>query len=42
MAIPSMVSGKNHTISHKTRGKIVCLPFDTAAGSFFIDVCFEE
>jgi chemotaxis protein CheX len=42
MAIPTMVAGKNHTISHKTKGTIICLPFDTVAGSFFIDVCFEK
>jgi len=42
MAIPSMISGKNHTVSHKTNGKIVCIPFDTIAGSFFLEICFEE
>jgi len=42
MAIPSMISGKNHTVSHKTNGKIVCVPFDTSDGSFFLEVCFEE
>ena len=42
MAIPSMVSGKNHIISHKTSGKVICVPFDTSAGSFYVEVCFEE
>lgn len=41
LAIPAMISGRNHTISHKTEGQIVCIPFDTKAGSFFIEVCFE-
>src|SRR5208283_4287700 len=40
MAIPSTIVGKNHTITHKTSGRIVCIPFDTHAGSFFIEVCF--
>ncbi len=42
MAIPSMIAGKNHTIFHKTSGKIICIPFDTLAGSFFLELCFEE
>ena len=42
MAIPSMISGKNHMVSHKTNGKIVCVPFDTSAGSFFLEICIEE
>ena len=42
MAIPSMIAGENHTIFHKTNGKIICIPFDTIAGSFFLEICFEE
>jgi chemotaxis protein CheX len=42
LAIPTMVAGKNHSISHKTKGSIICIPFDTVAGSFFIEVCFED
>ncbi|MBF0559528.1 MAG: chemotaxis protein CheX [Nitrospirae bacterium] len=42
MAIPSMVAGKNHMVFHKTNGKIICIPFETSAGSFFLEICFEE
>ncbi|MGD0282613.1 MAG: chemotaxis protein CheX [Dissulfurispiraceae bacterium] len=42
MAIPSMIAGKAHTVFHKTNGKIICIPFDTSAGSFFLEICFEE
>jgi chemotaxis protein CheX len=42
MAIPSTIIGKNHLITHKTSGKIICIPFKTAAGSFFVEVCFSE
>ncbi len=42
MAIPSMIAGKNHSVFHKTNGKIICIPFDTVAGSFFLEICFEE
>lgn len=42
MAIPSMVAGKNHMVFHKTNGKIICIPFDTSNGNFFLEICFEE
>jgi chemotaxis protein CheX len=42
MAIPSVVSGKGHVISHKSKAPIVILPFSTEAGDFFIEICFEE
>ena len=42
LAIPTMIAGKNHMIFHKTNGKIICIPFDTTGGSFFLEICFEE
>jgi chemotaxis protein CheX len=42
MAIPSVVSGKNHIIHHKSKAPIVVVPFNTQAGNFFIEICFEE
>ncbi|MBF0564249.1 MAG: chemotaxis protein CheX [Nitrospirae bacterium] len=42
LAIPSMIVGKNHVISHKTNGPIVIVPFKTGNGDFFIEVCFER
>ncbi len=42
MAIPSMIEGKNHSLFHKTNGKIICIPFTIIAGSFFLEICFEE
>ena len=42
LSLPSMVTGKNHAIAHKTNGTIICVPFDTIAGSIFIEVCFED
>jgi len=42
LAIPTMVAGNNHSISHKTKGSVICVPFDTIAGSLFVEVCFEE
>ncbi len=42
MAIPSMIAGKNHAVFHKTNGKVICIPLETSAGSFFVEVCFED
>ena len=42
MAIPSVIIGRNHAIVHATKGKVICIPFKIPAGSFFVEVCFEE
>lgn len=41
-AIPIVIMGKNHTISHITRDKIIAIPFMTDKGEFTIEVSFEE
>ena len=41
-AIPSVVMGKNHTITHMTAHHVVAIPFSTDHGGFTIEVCFEE
>jgi chemotaxis protein CheX len=41
-AIPTVVMGKNHTISHITDQKIVAVPFFTDDGEFTIEICFEK
>jgi chemotaxis protein CheX len=41
-AIPTVITGKNHTISHITRQPIIAIPFDTDTGGFTIEVCLEE
>jgi chemotaxis protein CheX len=41
MAIPSVIVGKDHIISHKVKGPVVVIPFETPSGKFFIEVCFE-
>ena len=40
-AIPSVVMGKNHTITHITTHPIIAIPFHTDNGEFTIEVCFE-
>ncbi|TSA46872.1 MAG: chemotaxis protein CheX [Deltaproteobacteria bacterium] len=38
-AIPTVVSGKGHVISHVLSGPSVIIPFSTDNGSFVVDVC---
>ena len=41
-AIPIVIMGRNHTISHITKDKIIAIPFSTDSGEFTIEVSFEE
>ena len=41
-AIPSVVTGKNHSIRHYSDGPKIAIPFNTDAGDFTIEVCFER
>jgi chemotaxis protein CheX len=38
-AIPSVISGKEHSLSALTKGPIVVVPFQSNAGEFFIEIC---
>jgi len=40
-AIPSIFSGKNHTIYHMTNGPKIAIPFTTDQGVFTMEVCFD-
>ncbi|QIR15676.1 chemotaxis protein CheX [Shewanella aestuarii] len=42
MATPAVVSGKNHTISHKSKGKKILMPFSHECGHAYIEICFED
>ncbi len=41
-AIPTIISGKNHTIKHIVNGPSIIIPFSTAHGSFVVDVCLDQ
>ncbi|MDY0219657.1 MAG: chemotaxis protein CheX [Desulfobacterium sp.] len=41
-AIPSVITGKNHTITHCTSGPKIAIPFFVGDGSFTIEVSFER
>ncbi|SFD08028.1 chemotaxis protein CheX [Pseudoalteromonas denitrificans] len=42
MATPIVVSGNNHTITHKCDGPKVLMPFNSDAGLAHIEVCFDK
>ena len=41
-AIPSVVTGRNHSIIHYSDGPKIAIPFITEGGEFTIEVCFER
>ena len=41
-AIPTVITGKNHTITHITPYPVYAVDFGTDNGEFTIEVCFEE
>ena len=41
-AIPSVVSGKGHTITHYTDGPKIAIPFTIDSGNFTIEVCIDS
>jgi chemotaxis protein CheX len=40
-AIPTIVSGENHSILHVLGGPSIIIPFTTNAGPFFVDICIS-
>lgn len=42
MATPIVVSGKGHTITHKSDGPIIIMPFKSEYGAAFIEICFDH
>ena len=42
MATPIVVSGKDHTITHKSDGKKIVMPFTSDAGNANIEVSFDK
>jgi chemotaxis protein CheX len=41
-AIPTVIMGKNHSITRVTTAPVIAIPFSTDSGEFTIEVCFEE
>jgi len=42
MATPIVVSGKSHTIHHKSKGPVVIIPLKAKAGKAYIEFSFDE
>ena len=42
MATPAIISGEDHTITHKTDGQIILMPFYSNEGRAYIEICFTE
>jgi len=38
-AIPTVVSGKDHSISHVLGGPSIIIPFEIPQGPFVVDIC---
>ncbi len=42
IATPMVISGDRHQIKHQTKSPTIAIPFDTSAGSFVVEVSFED
>ena len=41
-AVPSVITGKNHEITHITEGPIIAIPFTIHEGEFTLELCMEK
>lgn len=41
-AIPTVISGQNHSIKHISPGPCIAIPFDTDHGPLMVEVCFRR
>ncbi len=41
-AIPTVVMGKDHHMTHLTSSPVIAIPFSTDKGGFTIEVCIED
>lgn len=41
-AIPTVIKGENHSITHITKAPVIAIPFDIQQGHFTIEVCIED
>lgn len=40
-AIPSVISGKDHSIKHMSKAPVIAIPFSTKAGNFTVEVSLD-
>lgn len=41
MSLPTVISGENHSVEHKSDGPTIVIPFSMESGDFFIEVSFK-
>lgn len=41
-ALPSVVTGKHHSVMNLSLGPRLAIPFETDAGEFFVEICLSE
>ena len=41
-AIPTVIAGKGHSVSHIMGGPSIIIPFETDQGSFVVDICIGD
>jgi chemotaxis protein CheX len=41
MATPTVVSGKDHSITHKSKGITILIPFSSGCGNAYIEISFQ-
>ncbi len=39
IALPQVISGKEHSLSTSSKGATVVIPFTSSAGDFFVEIC---
>ncbi len=42
IALPQVITGKNHMLSNQSKGPTVIIPFNSTAGDFFVEICLSE
>lgn len=40
-AIPSVITGKDHSLSAMTKGPVMVIPFESTMGKFFVEICLS-
>lgn len=42
MAVPSTISGKNHSITYPTGVTVIAIPIESNHGKFFVEICYQD
>lgn len=42
MAIPTVISGRDHSTNSLTSGPVIVVPFESSAGPFYVEICLSK